>query len=589
MSAEKLQGLRAEMRLQGVDGIIVPRADEHLGEYVPARAERLAWLTGFTGSSGLAAITATRACVLSDGRYTLQLATETNPAVWERRHMVEEPAAIWLESTGARRIGYDPWLIAEDGLKPYRDAGLEMIALPRNPVDMVWHDQPGPPLGSAEPHGLEFAGKSSADKRAEIAAQLRAAGQDAAVITDPASLAWLLNLRGQDVPFTPFTLGFVLLRADARAMLFIDPIKITAATRNWLGPDVTILGRDRMAENLAGLRGLTVRVDPQGSPAWFSQTLRAAGASVAAGMDPCLLPKASKNAVEQDGSRAAHLRDGIAVTRFLHWLATDAQAGNQGVTEMEAAAKLLALRYQMTDFRGESFPAITASGEHGAIVHYRASAASDRRLGRNEVYLIDSGGQYTCGTTDITRTIWTGPDSPPAELCERFTRVLRGHIAVARLVFPLGVCGPHIDSFARAALWQVGLDYDHGTGHGVGSYLSVHEGPVSLSRAARPIPLAAGMVLSNEPGVYVTGSYGIRLENLVLVQPAEFPATTRRFLRFETLSWAPFDRRLINPSLLSPDERGWIDAYHRMVVAKLSPHLDHAARAWLMEACAGLA
>jgi Xaa-Pro aminopeptidase len=585
MNSAKLVELRAEMRAQAVEAVIVPRADEHLGEYVPARAERLAWLTGFTGSAGLAAITANRAAVFSDGRYTLQLQAETDPALWERRHLVEEPPAPWLAAAGVRRVGYDPWLIAEEGLRPYLDAGLEMVPLPRNPVDAIWPDQPLPPRGKAVVHPLEFAGKSSADKRAEIAAQLRLWQQDAAVITDPASLAWLFNLRGSDVPFTPFVLGFALLRADASATLFIDPAKIDDVTRGWLGDQVSLAGRDALPGALALLRGKTIRVDMQGSPAWFAQTLRGSGANVVAGMDPCLLPKASKNAVEQDGSRAAHLRDGAAITRFLHWLDTEGQDS----TECAAAARLLSLRGEMAGFRGESFPAITASGPHGAIVHYRATAASDRKLGRDEVYLIDSGGQYTCGTTDITRTIWTGPGAAPRELRERFTRVLRGHIAVARLVFPVGICGAHIDSFARAALWQAGLDYDHGTGHGVGSYLSVHEGPVSLSRTARPIALAPGMILSNEPGFYAQGAYGIRLENLVLVQPAAFEETTRRFLRLETLSLAPFDRRLLAPDLLNAEECEWLDAYHRRVQATLAPHLNNATQTWLAAACAPIA
>ncbi len=584
MNAEKLKNLRQEMRVLGIDGIIVPRADEHLGEYVPARAERLAWLTGFTGSAGLAAITSQHAAVFSDGRYTLQLAAETDQALWENRHMVDEPAAAWLASAGAHRIGYDPWLISERGLQAYFDAGLDMVALPHNPIDAIWLDQPPPPLGRAVPHPLEFAGVASAEKRESIAARLRHARQDAAVITDPASLAWLFNLRGNDVPFTPFTLGFALLYADATAALFIDMVKIDAATRAWLGDDVRIVPRDALPLAMGQLRGKSVLVDTQGAPAWFPQALRNAGALVVTGLDPCLLPKASKNPVEQAGSRSAHLRDGIAVTRFLHWL--DEHAGS--VTELSAAAKLLAFRQEMAGFQGESFPAITAAGPHGAIVHYRASTATDRSLGANEVYLIDSGGQYTCGTTDITRTVWTGPAEPPRALCDVFTRVLQGHIAVARLVFPAGLCGPHIDSFARAALWQAGLDYDHGTGHGVGAYLSVHEGPVSLSRAARDIPLAAGMILSDEPGFYAQGQYGIRLENLVLVCPAPFDHSSRPFLRFETLSWAPFDRRLIATNRLSQTERDWIDAYHAEVAARLTPNLPSETAEWLSQACAPL-
>ena len=570
-----------------MDGLIVPRADEHLGEYVPPSAERLRWLTGFSGSAGLAAITATRAAVFSDGRYTLQLQQETDAALWERRHMTEEPAPRFLADAGARRIGYDPWLISDEGLRAYEQAGLEMVPLGANPVDAVWSNRPAPPARPGVIHLLEYAGKNSSAKRQEIASQLRDSGLRAAVISDPASVAWLFNLRGSDVGFTPFMLGFALILDDGSAKLFTDPGKINAPLRSWLGPEVTVASRSALPEAIAALAGQKVRLDTSGSPAWFAHRLREVGAEIDAGLDLCLLPKACKNTVEQDGARAAHLRDGIAMTRFLHWL-DDTLQGNARITEITAAAQLLALREEMAGFQGESFPAITAAGPHGAIVHYRATPESDRAFGRNEVYLIDSGGQYLCGTTDITRTLWTGPDLPPTELCERYTRVLRGHIAIARLVFPAGITGAHIDGFARAALWQVGLDYDHGTGHGVGSYLSVHEGPVSLSRAARPVALQAGMILSDEPGYYESGAYGIRIENLLLVQKASFPESVRSFLCFETLSLAPYDRRLIAPALLSAEEVAWVDAYHLRVFETLAPHLAVEIRGWLAEACAPL-
>ena len=579
----KIAALRTLLGEWSLDGVIVPRADEHLGEYVPPSAERLSWLTGFTGSAGLAAVTSRKAAVFSDGRYTLQLQTETDGSLWERRHLTEEPAARWLVEAGAKRIGYDPWLISEEALRPYAQAGLEMVALEANPVDAIWSDRPAPPAGVAVLHPLEFAGKPSVEKRQELAATLRAAGLKAAVISDPASVAWLFNIRGQDVGFTPFLLGFALLYDDASATLFTTPAKIPAAIHDWLGAEVTVADRPALAPALAALAGQKVRVDTQGSPAWFAQTLTAAGAQVESGLDPCLLPKACKNPTEQQGSRDAHLRDAIAMTRFLYWLDTSLASG-AALTELSVAAKLLALRHEMAGFQGESFPAITAAGEHGAIVHYRASAESDRALQRNEVYLIDSGGQYLCGTTDITRTIWTGPDVAPAALRARYTRVLRGHSAIARLIFPPGVTGAHIDGFARAALWQMGLDYDHGTGHGVGSYLSVHEGPVSISRAARPIALQPGMILSNEPGYYEPDAYGIRLENLVLVQKANLPGTTRSFLSFETLSLAPFDPRLIDWDGLNAEERDWLNAYHLRVIDTLAPYLDAPCREWLQKA-----
>jgi Xaa-Pro aminopeptidase len=416
---------------------------------------------------------------------------------------------------------------------------------------------------------------------------LRAAKQDAAILTDPASIAWLLNIRGGDVPFTPFALAFAIAHADGGTELFIDPAKISAATRAWLGNAVSVADRAALAPALDRLAGKIVRVDPAGAPVWFAQRLRSAGATVAAAPDPCLLPKACKNDGEQTGARNAHARDAIAVCQFLHWLSLHASTGQQ--TEISAANALLAFREQNDSFRGESFPAISGAGEHGAIIHYRVSEESNRPLKPNEVYLIDSGAQYPDGTTDITRTVWTGPGDPPQEVRDRVTRVMQGHIAIAMAVFPQGVGGAHLDALARKSLWQAGLDYDHGTGHGVGSYLSVHEGPVSISRLAKPVPIAAGMILSNEPGFYLPGQYGIRLENLLLVQPADLPAATKPFLRFETLTLAPFDRRLLDPSLMTAPELSWLNTYHARVLAEVGPKLGPAEQAWLSEACAVIA
>ncbi|HEY1936112.1 MAG TPA: aminopeptidase P family protein [Acetobacteraceae bacterium] len=589
MSGSHLSALRDELARQKLDGFIVPRADEHLGEYVPASAERLAWLTGFTGSAGLAIVLADRAAAFTDGRYVLQLAAQTDPALWERRHVTDDPPPAWLAANAkpGARIGYDPMLFAEEGLARYVDAGIAMQPVERNPIDAVWTDRPPPPLVPARPHALRFAGRSADEKRAEIGKALADAKQDAVVVTDPASIAWLLNIRGGDVPFTPFALGFVLLHADGGVELFMDPAKLPEATRAWLGNAVSIAGRDALAPALAKLSGKRVRVDPSGSPVWFAQRLRDAGATVVAGADPCLLPKACKNEVEQRGARNAHARDAVAVCRFLHWLSENAPGG--GETEMSAASRLLALRQQEEGFRGESFPAISGAGEHGAIIHYRVTPESNRPIKPNEVYLIDSGAQYPDGTTDITRTIWTGPDAAPGEVRQRVTRVMQGHIAIATLVFPTGVGGAHLDAFARRALWAAGLDYDHGTGHGVGSYLSVHEGPVSLSRLARPVPIAAGMILSNEPGLYLPDRYGVRLENLLLVQPADLPGASKPFLRFETLTLAPFDTRLIDASMLTAAERAWLDAYHARVLAEVGPLLEADAREWLTMACSPLA
>jgi Xaa-Pro aminopeptidase len=584
--SDRLARLRQELGARGLHGFIVPRADEHLGEYVPAAAERLAWLTGFTGSAGLAAVLSDKAAVFTDGRYVLQLAAQTNAELWEQRHITEDPPSRWLAANAPAEasIGYDPLLISEQGLTVYTDAGLSMVPVDGNPIDAIWRDRPPPPRAPAVPHKLEYAGRSADEKREQIAGLLRDAKQDAAVITDPASIAWLLNIRGGDVPYTPFVLGFAVIHADGGTELFLDPAKLTDATRAWLGNTVSVADREALEPALRRLAGRRVRVDRAGSPVWFAQKLRGADAVVVADRDPCSLPKACKNDVEQQGVRQAHLRDAVAVCRFLHFLSEAGARG--GETERSAADRLLALREQVPGFRGESFPAISAAGEHGAIIHYRVTEATDRPIRRDESYLIDSGAQYVDGTTDITRTIWIGPSDPPSELRERVTRVMKGHIAIATLAFPEGVGGAHLDAFARRALWQVGLDYDHGTGHGVGSYLSVHEGPVSLSRLAAPVPIAAGMVLSNEPGYYLPDRYGIRLENLLLVQPAALMCAGKPFLRFETLTLAPFDRRLIEPSLLDAAELAWLDGYHARVQAEVGPLLDPSDRAWLTENCA---
>jgi len=581
-ASAKLAAIRQNLARDGVDGFIVPRADEHLGEYVPPSAERLAWLTGFTGSAGLAIVLRDRAAVFTDGRYTLQLAAQTDPALFELCHITDQPPPEWLAAAApGSRIGYDPWLISQEGLARFQEAGLTMVAVDRNPLDAAWLNQPSAPAAPVVVQPLQFAGLSAMDKRAEVAAALRAKQEDAAVITDPASLAWLLNIRGGDVDYTPFALGFVLLHADGTAALFMNPAKLDTAARDWLGPEVALLDRDALPGALAALTGRRVRVDPAGSPVWFGQALRAAGAVVVDGPDPCLLLKACKNEVEQAGARAAQARDAVAVCRFLHWL--DGAAGH--TTEVAAAARLLRFRQEVQGFRGESFPAISGAGEHGAVIHYRATAETDRPLRPDETYLIDSGGQYPDGTTDVTRTVWTGPGTPPAELRDRFTRVLQGHIAVATATFPVGVSGPHLDALARVPLWRAGLDYDHGTGHGVGSYLSVHEGPASLSRAGRMVPLAAGMILSDEPSFYLPGAYGIRLENLLLVRPAAMPDLRRPFLCFETLTLAPFDQRLVDPAMLSLAERAWLDAYHARVLREVGPALDGPVRDWLAAAC----
>ncbi len=587
MHEARLQALRAELSSQNLDGLLIPRADEHLGEYVAPAFERLAWLTGFTGSAGLAIVLAGVAAIFSDGRYQEQLAVQVDGALWERRHLLEDPPARWLttHAKAGASIGYDPMLFSEEALAPFAQAGFPLRPLPTNPIDRLWTDRPAPPAAPLLAQPLTFAGLASAEKRASLAAELRAAGQAAAVLADPASIAWLLNVRGGDVPYTPVALGFALLHADASADLVMAADKLSPAIRAWLGDDVRYHERAALPALLASLVGRRVRVDAAGTPVWFAETLRQAGATVVAAPDPCLLPKACKNAVEQEGARRAHLRCGVALCRFLAWLAEPARGP---LTERAAAAQLTALRAEAPEFRGESFATISAAGPNAALPHYHASEESDRELGADEVYLVDSGGQYADGTTDVTRTVWTGPGEPPAELRDRFTRVLEGNATLARQVFPQGTNGAQLDALARAALWQRRLDFDHGTGHGVGSYLSVHEGPARISRTGGAVALAPGMILSDEPGYYVPGRYGIRLENLLLVAPAGEGDGGRKFLGFEVLTLAPFDRRLIDPALLSPAARTWLDAYHARVAATVGPLLAPAERAWLETACAPL-
>ena len=586
--AERLAAFRSVLRDRKLDGFLVPRSDEHLGENAPASSERLAWLTGFTGSAGLAVVLDEGAAVFSDGRYVLQLAAETDETLYGRHHGGETPPQDWLRARAREAgrtlvIGYDPRIMSEDDVERFGGTGVDLRAEDVNPVDAIWTDRPAPPELPARPHPERFAGRSSAAKRDEIGTALREAGQDAAVLTDPASIAWLLNIRGGDLETTPVALGFAIVHADAAVELFMDGRKLDASTREWLGNAVSVAQPDQMPSRLAALSGKTVRIDRAASPAWFAERLRAAGATVVAGADPILEPKARKNDAEIAGAREAHRLDGIAVSRFLHWLQEEAT----DETELSAVARLLAFRRANDDFRGESFPAIAGAGEHGAIMHYRVSESTDRAIRPGEFFLIDSGAQYACGTTDITRTVWIGHGFAPASLREQFTRVLKGMVALSTITFPEGVTGHRLDAIARAPLWRAGLDFDHGTGHGVGSVLGVHEGPVSISPVHRPVKVESGMIISNEPGYYQPGSHGIRIENLILarLEPTR-PNQVKPFLGFETLTLAPIDRRCVEVALLDGDERAWLDSYHARVEREIGPALDGAARAWLGQACA---
>ncbi|MFQ5764795.1 MAG: aminopeptidase P family protein [Rhodospirillales bacterium] len=585
----RLEALREELRRRGLGGFVVPRSDEHQGEYVARRSQRLAWLTGFTGSAGLAVVLVEKAAVFVDGRYTLQAETEVEGALFERLHLTDTPPTDWIADNlpADARLGYDPLLMTPNQVDRYdaacERAGGTLEAAEANLVDAVWRDQPAAPVSPVVIHDDAFAGGTSADKRREIAAGLDRQRVDAAVLTAPDSIAWLLNLRGGDVPYTPLALAFALVAADGKVALFVDGRKLAPGVRDRLGPEVTVAEPDEFGPALDGLgrEAKTVRLDPDGAPVWALQRLEAAGARIDRGADPCQLPKARKTSTQLDGIRAAHKRDGASLTRFLAWLAAEAPTG--AVTEIAAADKLESLRHGNEHFRSLSFPTISGAGANGAIVHYRVTEKTDRKLEPGTLYLVDSGAQYLDGTTDVTRTVAVGP--PTDEMRRHFTRVLKGHIAIATARFPEGASGSQLDTLARHALWQVGLDYDHGTGHGVGHYLGVHEGPQRIAKVPNRVALEPGMVVSNEPGYYKPGHYGIRIENLVTVVPVDPPeGAEKRLLGFETLTLAPVDRSLVDTGLLSADEAQWLDAYHARVAAEISPLVDDETRAWLADA-----
>jgi Xaa-Pro aminopeptidase len=587
-AARRLAALRAELARRGVHGFLVPRADEHQGEYVPARGQRLAWLTFFTGSAGLAVVLAECAAVFTDGRYTLQAQAQVDATLYELRHITEQPAGEWIAANlpqGAV-LGYDPWLHTPGEVERYRAAaeraGGTIAALAGNPIDAVWRDQPPAPLAPVVPHDLRFAGKGAAEKRRNIAQALAKVALDAAVLTAPDSIAWLLNIRGGDVPHTPLPLSFAIVYRDGSVDLFIDRRKCVPGLGAHLGPEVSVAAPDALGPALdrLGQGSRRVLVDPASAASWVLDRLATAGARVQRAADPCQLAKACKNQVELDGTRAAHRRDGAALTRFLAWLAQAAPQG--GLREIAVSDRLEAFRRGGDNFRDLSFPTISGAGPNGAIVHYQASAKTERPLEPGTLYLVDSGAQYLDGTTDVTRTVAIG--TPSAEMRDRFTRVLKGHIALALVRFPKGTSGSQLDALARRALWEKGLDYDHGTGHGVGSYLGVHEGPQRISKLPSTQALLPGMIVSNEPGYYKTGAYGIRIENLVVVAPAAAPGAERELLGFETLTLAPIDRACIDAALLDARERDWLDRYHAEVREVLTPLLDEAAAAWLAQA-----
>ncbi|WP_046863059.1 aminopeptidase P family protein [Microvirga massiliensis] len=584
---ERTTRLRAELERRGYAGFVVPRADEHQSEYVPPNAERLAWLTGFTGSAGTAIVLLEKAALVVDGRYILQAAEQVDTTLFTPVLLSDKSPEDWIaENLPADAVlAYDPWLHTPDGSKrlerAVERAGGRLAPVDINLIDVIWTDRPLAPKGPIVPHPLERAGEAASDKLARIRAKLQDARVDALVVSDPHNLAWSFNLRGADVGHTPIPFGYGVIPRDRRPQLYFDPAKITNEAGAALGDVADLCPPTQFVEDLDALgeTGATVRLDSATAAVALARRLEVAGGKADVGPDPISLLKAAKNASEIAGTRAAHLRDGAAVTRFLAWFDREAPSGK--LDEISAAEALESFRLETGLVKDLSFPSISATGPNAALPHYRVTVRTNRRIEPGQIYLIDSGAQYEDGTTDITRTVIVG--TPTEEMRERNTRVLKGHIAIARAVFPKGTTGAQIDAFARRSLWEAGLDFDHGTGHGVGSYLSVHEGPQRISKLGHTV-LEPGMILSNEPGYYRTGAYGIRIENLVLVEHRSIQGAEREMMGFETLTLAPLDLRLVDASMLTPDEAAWIDQYHARVRSALATLLDEPTRLWLEKA-----
>ncbi|HEX2624416.1 MAG TPA: aminopeptidase P family protein [Sphingomicrobium sp.] len=590
--ADRLAALRVQLAKDSLDGFVVPLTDEHMSEYVGSYAQRLEWLTGFKGSAGSAVVLPEEAAIFTDGRYTLQVRSQVSADHWSYQSVPETSIAAWLKdhAPAGARIGYDPWLHTSQWAKAATEQlaakGATLVPVDRNPIDAVWADRPEPSKAHLVVQPESLTGQSSADKRQTMADWLKGEGADAAVLAALDSIAWTFNLRGADVSHTPVALAFAVVHSDGTADLFVAPEKVDADVNAHLGNGVRLHDRDAFEAYLAEFAGKTVAVDPERSVAAIFEALENAGATIIKRRDPAVLPKAIKNDVEIAGQKAAQARDGAAIVRFLKWVEAEAPKGE--LDELKASDRLEAFRREGGMLKDLSFDTISGSGPNGAIVHYKANAETNRPIEMNSLYLVDSGGQYADGTTDITRTLLIG--EPTDEMRDRFTRVLQGHIAIATARFPKGTRGTQLDSFARRPLWEAGLDYAHGTGHGVGAFLSVHEGPQRISPAGSSQsggdePLQAGMILSNEPGYYKTGEYGIRIENLVLTVPVEVAGAEKEVLGFETLTFAPIERRLIVKEMLSPKEVAWVDDYHAEVIEKISPQLDADERAWLQAAC----
>ncbi len=591
--ADRLRALRDQLKRDRLDGFVVPLTDEHMSEYVGGYAQRLAWLTGFQGSAGAAAVLPEAAAIFTDGRYTLQVRQQVDGDHWAYVGVPQTSIAAWLAENAAQgaRIGYDPWLHTRawvnEASRALAERGAVLVAVDTNPVDAIWPDRPAPSNATLSVHADDQAGQSSAQKRAGIADWLAARKADAVVLTALDSIAWTFNIRGADVDHTPVALAYTIVHADGTADLFIAPEKLTDAVRQHLGNAIRVHDRSAFAAALTTYAGKRVAADPERAVAAIFDALDSGGATVLAQRDPVVLAKALKNPVEIAGHRSASARDGAALARFLRWVEAEAPKGGQ--TELSCAAKLLEFRRASGVLLDTSFDTISATGAHGASPHYRVDEASNAPLERGQLYLVDSGGQYADGTTDVTRVLPIG--EPTAEMRDRFTRVLKGHIALATAVFPHGTNGGQLDAFARRPLWEAGLDYAHGTGHGVGAYLSVHEGPQRIAQPNYPgggpsEPLRAGMIISNEPGYYKAGEYGIRIENLILVEDRDIDGAEAPMLGFETLTFCPIERSLIVPAMLTEAERSWLDAYHARVLAVLGPQMQGDDLAWLKGKCA---
>ncbi len=591
----RLAALREELKRRDLTGFVVPICDEHMSEYVGDYAQRLEWLTGFGGSAGTAVVMQQPAAIFTDGRYTVQVRDQVDGKLYDYVGVADTKPHEWIAKNAEEgdRIGYDAWLHTADWVKQAgaaaKKAGAEMVAMDDNPIDAIWPDQPPRSDAKLAVHDDALAGESSDSKRQKMAEELRKGNVDAAVIAALDSVAWVFNIRGGDVSNTPVPLSFALLHGDGTAELFVAPEKMTPDVQTHLGNQVSVRRYDELAEQLGKLGGKKVAVDPERSVSAISQALEKGGAEIVAMRDPSILPKAMKNAVEQQGTRDAHIRDGAALTRFLRWCSEELVKGGQD--ELSAAAKLRSFREETGALKDLSFRTISATGPHGALPHYSVDEDSNIPIEEGHLYLVDSGGQYLDGTTDVTRVIAVG--EPTEEMRRRYTQVLKGHIALAVARFPEGTSGAQLDALARAPLWADGVDYAHGTGHGVGSYLAVHEGPQRISKASGPQagtdePLKAGMILSNEPGYYKPGEFGIRIENLVLVQKAEIDGGEGTYFEFENLTWAPLEPKLIDLALLTPQEQQWVNRYHRDVQAKIGPLLEGGDLAWLGKVCAPL-